>query len=218
MTRPSATCSAWMPIQLTSASTGSSRAAMDAPPNAAAVALTTVMPIWTVARNRSGRSLSRSAALAPLRPLSTSSCSRDLRRATTAISAPAKSPFARMSATMMRTSGRMARPPRLPCRTRPRYTPPARRQCRVFPGTGHRLLSPGRPGQQRSHDRATEQHDDDGERCQDRHLVQVGQQHLGADEDQHQPEADLEVAGTCRSSRRAGSRARAGRGWRRCSR
>jgi len=82
--------------------------ASDAPPNAAAVAPITVMPIWTVARNCSGASRSRFTARADERPSSTSCASRVFLSAMTAISAPEKTPFARTSATTMASSTRIS--------------------------------------------------------------------------------------------------------------
>jgi hypothetical protein len=82
---------------------------MVAPPNAAAVAPMTVIPIWTVARKRSGCSRSVSAARAAPLPPSTSPRSRVARSAMIAISAPAKNAFARMSAMTMAISLAMSR-------------------------------------------------------------------------------------------------------------
>ncbi len=83
---------------------GASLPASSAPPKAAAVALTTVMPVWTVAMNRSGDSRSSLTARAPGRRSSTSWASRLRRRAMTAISAPAKTPLARTSASTTSSS------------------------------------------------------------------------------------------------------------------
>ena len=87
---------------------GASRPARAAPPNAAAVAPTTVIPTWTVARNRSGSSRSRFTARADERPSSTSWASRVLRSEMIAISAPAKTPFASTSARMIAISTRIS--------------------------------------------------------------------------------------------------------------
>lgn len=91
------------------ASSGASLAAMVAPPKAAAVALTTVTPIWTVARNRSGALRSAATARAPPRRSSTSAASRGARTPTTAISAAAKKPLARTSSSRIPSSASMGR-------------------------------------------------------------------------------------------------------------
>ena len=80
---------------------------MRAPPKAAAVVVTTVMPTWTVAKNRSGSARSVSTVLAPTRPESTSCCSRVFRSETMAISAPANTPLTAMSARMTKSSVRI---------------------------------------------------------------------------------------------------------------
>jgi hypothetical protein len=83
---------------------------MEAPPKAAAVAETTVIPTWTVARKRSGWSRSRWTATALPRPASISVASRVRRTATTEISAAAKTALAPMRARMTSSSWRMAGP------------------------------------------------------------------------------------------------------------
>ncbi|EAU64289.1 hypothetical protein STIAU_0706 [Stigmatella aurantiaca DW4/3-1] len=65
------------------------------------------MPIWTVARKRSGSSRSASTAGAELLPASTNSRSRVFRREMMAISAPAKIPLASTSSKMMANSVRI---------------------------------------------------------------------------------------------------------------
>src|SRR5262245_66194899 len=64
----------------------------------------TVAPTCTVARKRSGFSRRACRARAPRRPDSISSCSRLERTVTTAISAPASRPLARISPRMIHSS------------------------------------------------------------------------------------------------------------------
>ena len=78
------------------ATAGSMRRESWAPPRAAAVAPTTVMPVWTVAMSRSGAFRSSSTARAPGRRCSTSWWMRLRRNAMSAISAPAKMPLAKI--------------------------------------------------------------------------------------------------------------------------
>ena len=78
--------------------------AIDEPPNAAAVAPTTVMPICTVARKPSGLARSSATDRAPGFPSATSSASRVFRSDTIAISAPEKIPFTRTRTRMMKSS------------------------------------------------------------------------------------------------------------------
>ena len=82
---------------------------MREPPNAAAVVATTVMPIWTVARNRSGSARSAATVWAPTRFSSTSWATRVRRSETIAISAPANTPFASVRARMTISSVKMRR-------------------------------------------------------------------------------------------------------------
>ena len=79
------------------------RAAIVWPPKTLAIALTMVAPICTVARKRSGLSRSRCTDTAFLLPPETSASRRELRRDTTAISAPAKTPLTRIRARMKST-------------------------------------------------------------------------------------------------------------------
>lgn len=65
------------------------------------------MPIWTVAMNRSGSARSAATVCAPRRFSSTSWASRVRRIDTIAISAPANTPFAIVSASMTTSSVRM---------------------------------------------------------------------------------------------------------------
>jgi hypothetical protein len=74
-----------------------------APPNAAAVDATTVIPICTVARKRSGSPRSR-ARYVPAELSVASSETRVARMAMTAISAAANMPFKSVSATMIESS------------------------------------------------------------------------------------------------------------------
>ena len=83
---------------------GARRSLSLSPPKAEAVALTMVMPIWTVARNRSGCSWSAMTLDARRFPSSTSWRSRVLRRETIAISEPARRPLARISPRMKMSS------------------------------------------------------------------------------------------------------------------
>ena len=71
-----------------------------APPMAEARVLTKVIPIWTVARNRSGSSLSRFRAAAERARLPLTRSVRVPRVAITAISAAAKKPLARINKKM----------------------------------------------------------------------------------------------------------------------
>src|SRR5215510_4449972 len=64
----------------------------------------TVAPTCTVARKRSGFSRRLCSARAPRRPDSMSSCTRDERTVTTAISAPASRPLARIRPRMIHSS------------------------------------------------------------------------------------------------------------------
>src|SRR5574341_2199025 len=70
------------------------------PPTAPASALINVMPIWMVARNRSGSACRRWTSLARGFPASTSWRIRLLRTVRMAISAAAKNPFARINTKM----------------------------------------------------------------------------------------------------------------------
>src|SRR5690606_16754807 len=70
------------------------------PPNAPARMPTRVIPIWTVARNSPGSSVSFIAARAPRVPLSASAFSRPRRDETTASSDIARSPFRTIRARM----------------------------------------------------------------------------------------------------------------------
>ncbi len=67
-----------------------------------------VAPIWTVARKRSGSSRSLCTETALRLPPDTSASRRELRRDTTAISAPAKTPLRRVKARMNSTFERIA--------------------------------------------------------------------------------------------------------------
>ena len=87
------------PITGTPASRSASGSAMVAPPYAPANTPTNVIPTCTVARKRLGSPTSASAAAAGASPASASACKRDLRDDTTAISAIANAPFAKISST-----------------------------------------------------------------------------------------------------------------------
>jgi hypothetical protein len=78
-----------------------------APPMAEASELTTVTPICTVARKRSGSFFKRATAEADLTPFSSRASTRLLRVAIMAISDAAKKPFARIKTTIRTASNHM---------------------------------------------------------------------------------------------------------------
>lgn len=104
MTTASAASSAILSERPARRSISATIRARSCPPNAAAVAPTTVIPIWTVARNLSGCARISISARAERFPSSASSRTRVLRTESIAISAPANKPFPRMSITMRTSS------------------------------------------------------------------------------------------------------------------
>src|SRR5688572_15302193 len=78
-----------------------------APPRADASELTTVTPIWTVARKRSGSFLRLATAAADLTPFSRRASMRLLRVVMIAISDAAKKPLARINIKINNTSNQI---------------------------------------------------------------------------------------------------------------
>ena len=95
-TSPSASRSAHAPAP-SDRSASATGCSSTTPPNAPALAPTTVIPTWTVARNCSGCWRSARAARARVLPSSASSRRRDLRTERMAISAPEKKAFTAVS-------------------------------------------------------------------------------------------------------------------------